>query len=179
MSIHTIVNLIDDSQDRRRPLWRYVFVAILVVASIGIVTSMLFFSSWGQIESATFEEATMAFEGDIARAADQRAYVIIAASGKVEVRRELEQQHPSRLTALHLLAYEPGTSRLVRMRFPFWFVQVKTSDSLNLGTLVSLLSKDWENLDLSVTEDDLMHRGPGLVLDHTRANGGRILLWSE
>ena len=110
---------------------------------------------------------------------DCRPYLTIAADGTVEVDRTLEQSPVKQLAALHLLAYEPNAGRLVRVRFPFWFVKVKTTHQLNLGTLVSALSSDWDNLNLNVTEDDLAERGPGLVLDHTRADGGRIILWSE
>ena len=140
---------------------------------------MVLFSSWSQLESATAEEAAISFDAEIALIEDKREYLTISELGKVDVQRELEKQNPCKLAALNLLAYEPGASRLVRVRFPFWFVRVKTTDHLNLGTLVSLLSKDWEHLDLNVTEGDLMHRGPGLVLDHTRSDGGRIILWSE
>ncbi len=169
----------NNPKDRSRPLWRYVFLVFLVLAAIGIGTSVLVFSSWSQLESATPDEATISFETAMALIKDKREYLTISESGKVDVQRGFEKQYPSKLAALNLLAYEPGASRLVRVRFPFWFVKLKTTSDINLGTMVSLLSKDWEHLDLKVTENDLMHRGPGLVLDHTRSDGGRIVLWSE
>ena len=49
---------------------------------------------------------------------------------------------------------------------------------VNLGTLISVLSSDWDNLDLRVSVDDLERRGPGLVLDHQGADGARIVLWT-
>lgn len=164
---------------RRRPLWRYVFAVVLLLATIGIATFASLFSGWSRLESATLEEATISIASEIEQLEDRRAYLTISETGTVHVRRELEKQNPGQLAALNLIAYAPGSSRIARVRFPFWFVQIKTSDHLNLGTFVSLLSQDWEQLDLSVTEGDLMRRGPGLVLDHTRSDGGRIVLWSE
>jgi hypothetical protein len=60
-----------------------------------------------------------------------------------------------------------------------WFVRVKMSGGLDLGTLTSLLAGDWQHLDVSVSLRDLERRGPGLVLDHARADGARIVLWTE
>ena len=52
-------------------------------------------------------------------------------------------------------------------------------DSLNLGTITSALTRDWENLDLKVSVEELERLGQGLVLDHRLENGARILLWNE
>jgi len=68
---------------------------------------------------------------------------------------------------------------MVRVGFPYWFVRMKMTDSLNLGTLTSVLARDWEHLDLSVSERDLERRGPGLVLDQQTERGARIVLWTE
>jgi len=169
----------NDAKERRRPLWHNVLLVGLLLAIVGLGTSSLIFSGWTQLESTTPEKAALCFNDELALMEDQRAYLTIAESGKVEVQRKLEKPQPSKLVALHLLAYETGSSRLARVRFPFWFIQVKTTNNVNLGTLVSLLAQDWTHLDLKVTEHDLMRRGPGLVLDHTRSDGGRIVLWSE
>ena len=91
----------------------------------------------------------------------------------------MERPKPVALCTLHLLAWEPKGSRLLRMSFPFWFVRIKMSETFNLGTLTSALASDWEHLDLKVTEHDLQKRGPGIVLDHQRPDGARILLWTE
>ena len=169
----------NDQKKRRSPLARNLVILFFVLAIFGFVIAALMFSSWSRYESATAVQATASFDEALAQIEDQRAYITISPSGEVEVNRELENQTPAKLAALNLLAWEPGVSRLVRVRFPFWFVKIKTTGYLNLGTFVSLLSKDWEHWDLKVTQDNLMQRGPGLVLDHTRPDGGRIVLWSE
>lgn len=166
-------------KENKSRIWRNLFIAFIAIAVAGFGISMLMFMGWSKFQSVTFAQATLSMDSEIAGIDDRRPYLTIAEDGTVAVDRDLQQTESHKLAALHMLAYEPAGSRLVRVRFPFWFVKVKTTNQLNLGTLVSALSSDWDNLDLKVTEDDLAQRGPGLVLDHTRADGGRIILWSE
>lgn len=169
-------------KNRRRAVWPWVLgvVAVLaILATIGVGTSATLFLRWGQVESATPDEATVLFDGEFAVMEDDRAYLTISESGTVDVQRELEKEIPNKLVALNVLAYEPAESNFWRVRVPFWFVKLKSTEYSNLGTLVALLLKDWEHLALDVTQDDLLHRGPGLVLDHTNSNGERIVVWSE
>ena len=169
----------NDRNKRKSRIWRNWIIVVLSFAGIGITVSVLMFSSWSQFKTATPAQATRSFEAVLEGLEDRRPYVTISESGQVDVDRTLEMQPQGKLKALNLLAFEPGAGRTVRIRFPFWFVKVKTTNSINLGTFVTLLSNDWDHLDLSVSETELQQRGPGLVLDHKRPDGGRILLWSE
>jgi hypothetical protein len=77
-------------------------------------------------------------------------------------------------TRLHVLAYRAPQGRLVRADAPFWFLKVK-------GPAVQYVLGDTE-LDLEqlgVTPSDLERYGACLVLDETRANGDRLLVWAE
>ncbi|MEE8586279.1 MAG: hypothetical protein V3T83_15650 [Acidobacteriota bacterium] len=65
------------------------------------------------------------------------------------------------------------------MGVPFWFVRLKMTESLNLGTITSALAGDWGNLDLKVSVEELERRGAGVVLNHRLEDGTRILLWTE
>jgi len=67
------------------------------------------------------------------------------------VHRELERDAPTDLSTFVVLAYDPDDDDLLRVDVPFWFVRLKTSGPINLGTLLSALSSDWDNLDLSIT----------------------------
>jgi hypothetical protein len=156
--------------------WGLGFVVFAVVMA-GI--SFLTLSSWSELRRATPAEAAAAFAEARATAGGGPAYIAIDPDGTVHVRRELEREEPAELAALHLEAWDPGSGRLVHTRFPYWFVRLKLSRTLNLGTFTTFLAGDWEHLDLAVTEDDLARRGPGLVLDHETAGGARILLWNE
>lgn len=150
-----------------------------IFAVFMFVSSMLVLSHWSEVRRATPQEAAREFAERLAQAGGGTAYLQVAEDGSVRVQRDQEGDAPASLRALHVLAWEPDGGRLVHVDFPFWFVRMKLSDSLNLGTFTTFLAGDWGNLDLSVTEEDLELRGPGLVLDQTRADGARILLWTE
>ena len=115
----------------------------------------------------------------LTRAGGGVPYIEISDTGSVLVHRELEHHDPVALHTLHMLAWEPEGKRLLRVAFPYWFVRVKMSETFNLGTLTSALARDWEHLDLRVSEQDLERRGPGIVLDNRLPDGKRLLLWTE
>ena len=161
---------------------RWALRALLLLGVLGILGGggfAVLFSTWSELEEASPAQAADAFAEALGRAGGGAAYLEISAAGEVSVRRELEGETPAELAKLHLLAWQPARQRLVRIAFPYWFVRVKLTRSLNLGTLTTALARDWDNLDLRVTEEDLARRGHGLVLDHERLDGSRILLWNE
>lgn len=154
-------------------------VTLALLAAGGLGLSAWLFSSWSSIRTLEPDDADRAFDAALARSGGGPAYIEIGPGGRVGVHRELEAAEPLPVQALHLLAYEPDRRQLVEVAFPFWFVRAKLTGTLNAGTLTTLASGDWAHLDLSVTEEDLERRGPGLVLDHAPAGGGRLLLWLE
>ena len=154
-------------------------VGFALVAVAGLGVSALMFARWSDLQVVTAAEASVAFADTLSELGGDPPYLEVSPGGEVSVRRELEKPMRHRLRALHVLAWEPRGGRLVRVDFPFWFVRVKMTRAINLGTLTSALAGDWQNLDLRVSADDLARRGPGLILDETFADGRRILLWTE
>ncbi len=77
-------------------------------------------------------------------------------------------------THFHVWAYRFSQNRLIRADLPFWFLKVK-------GPAVQYAVRD-TGLDLDrlgVTAGDLERYGGCLVLDETRSNGDRLLVWTE
>jgi len=165
------------ARDRRWIGYTLLVLATVAIAGIGISTFLL--SRWSRLDLATAQEAERAFASARAQAGEGSAYVEIAPDGEVVVHRELEHADAAKLSTLYMLAWDPTHTRLLRVTFPFWFVRLKMSDTLNLGTLTTALAGDWAHLDLRVSEQDLARRGPGIVLDHRLDDGKRILLWTQ
>jgi len=97
----------------------------------------------------------------------------------VVVHRDQEGDELASFDTLTLLVWTPADGRILRFDYPRWFVRLKTSRSLNQGTFIAMVRKDWGHLDLSVSYNDLRRRGPALLLDHTLENSSRILLWTS
>lgn len=154
-------------------------IGFLVFALTMGVVAWTVLSSWTTTRSASVEEARAAFDVALAGTPDGPPYLEITPAGEVLVHRELEHAESVELQALHLLAFEPDRERLTQVDFPFWFVRLKLNRTVGLGTLVAGLIRDWENLDLGIDEDDIERRGPARILDHARANGTRVVLWTE
>ena len=166
--------LMSTSPVRRKVLW-----GLAIAALIGVGITSILFSSWSEWTPSEAVDAQAAFEEALAACGAGPAYIEISEAGEVLVRRELEQPTALELDALVLLAWDPERQRLLRVRFPYWFVRVKLNRTFNLGTLITVMAKDWEHVDLSVTEDDLERRGPGLILDRALESGARWMLWTE
>ena len=79
-----------------------------------------------------------------------------------------------RPTQLDVLAYRAREQRLVRVDIPFWFFKLK-----GVAVQIALRGTGLDMERLEVTPADLEQHGPGVVLDETRANGDRLLVWTE
>jgi hypothetical protein len=98
----------------------------------------------------------------------------IDAAGVVTRREAPPDGETPHATRLHVVAYRAPQGRLVRAVAPFWFLKVK-------GVAVQYALRD-TGLDLErlgVTPTDLERYGACLVLDETRRNGDRLLVWTE
>jgi len=163
---------------RRRRWWFAAATAAVALTVVG-AAGLYLFSRWTELATVTPEVARAAFVDARVRARDGPPYLEVLEDGSVLVHRDLEGETPVALRALNVMAWEPVGERLLTIEFPFWFVRLKMSKALNLGTLTTTLAGDWQNLDLRVSEEDLQRRGPGLVLDQVASDGSRILLWTE
>lgn len=163
----------------RRPWLRPLLITFGGLAALGIASASIFFLRWTDVSNALPPEAQQAFKQALAEAGDEPPYIEIVNNGTTVVHRALEPNAPQSFDKLVLLAWIPTNEKIVRLEFPHWFVRMKLSTSMNLGTMVALWHRDWDQLDLSVSFADLEQRGPGLLLDHQRKDGGRIMLWTS
>lgn len=141
--------------------------------------SMALLSSWTQTRSADVVEAEQAFMEVRASHGSTPPLLTIDPDGSVRVAPDRTRSAPSELESLHALSFVPASQRLIDVEFPIWFVRMKMSDTINLGTITSFIAGDWDNLDLRLTEDDLDTLGPALLLDHELESGARLMLWTE
>ncbi|MEN8008681.1 MAG: hypothetical protein ABFS42_16855 [Candidatus Krumholzibacteriota bacterium] len=162
-----------------RPWLRPLLGVLIVFAILAAFMSYMFFVRWTDVTDALPTEADRIFAAAIIDAGEGPPYIEIAADGTVVVHREQEGNGTGGFDTLTLLAWTATEKKLLRLDYPGWFVRLKTSSSLNLGTMIAAVRKDWGHLDLSVSYADLARRGPALLLDHRLENGSRIMLWTS
>ena len=126
------------------------------------------------VEQATPDEALRRFTEVRNSLAVVEPLLRVGAAGRITRRVQpsaREAVHPTRLRAL---AYRAPERRLVRADVPFWFFKIKGPAAQYA------LHRTGLDLDrLGVTPADLERCGVCLVLDETRANGDRLLVWTE
>jgi hypothetical protein len=144
-------------------------LALLVGASVSA------FLAWRSVsvERADPDAALRRFE-DVRREFAW-AEPVLHVDGAGRVTRRPPPAHPAaRATRLRVLAYRASADRLVRADLPFWFVKMK---GWAAGYLLRDTGLDFDRLGVSPGE--LEPYGACLLLDETRANGDRLLVWTE
>jgi hypothetical protein len=160
------------------------WLAPAAILFLGFVLTMLgasayFMSSWTMVKSMAPAQAAEEFATVRAVAGGDTPYVEILPTGSVKIHHEQEGDRRTPLKVLHVLAWDHERGRLVQVDLPYWFVRLKMSEHMNLGTLTTSLAGDWEHLDLRISERELELCGPGLLLDESSPGGSRLLLWTE
>ena len=163
----------------QHPWLRPLLSALAVIVVAGVVMSYLFLSRWTNVIQIEPTEVDEVFAAAVLEAGGGAPFIEIADSGVVIVHREQEENSPIVFETLTLLVWAPNDEKVLRVDCPRWFVRLKTASSFNLGTIISIWRKDWGHLDLNITYNDLVERGPALILDHRVKTGARILLWTS
>jgi hypothetical protein len=162
----------------RRPWLFPVLGAFAIFAITAGVMSYVFLVRWTNVQDALPDDAERIFQAAIVEAGGGAPYIEIADDGIIVVHRDQESDDPAEFRTLRLLVWVPDDQTVLSVEYPRWFVFIKTMSSLNLGTIIAIVSRDWGQMDLSVSFADLKRRGPALLLDHQLANGARIVLWT-
>ncbi|MEO8500776.1 MAG: hypothetical protein ABI565_07660 [Vicinamibacteria bacterium] len=154
-----------------------ILLALLLPVLVGLsIFGRLAYQAVG-IESVAPATALARFEAVRGRFADRKPMLEVDAAGQVRPRTPSSRSvvPPStEPTRLQVLAYYVEGQRLVKAEVPFWFLKLK-------GPAAQFALRD-TGLDLErlhVTAEGLAREGPGLVLDQTRPNGDRLLVWTE
>lgn len=160
--------------------WIWVIVAIVVVCTLGIVAlagvGVYYFAQHIDTRPTTSAAAAQDFEQIKARFKTQTPLLELDERGRVlkSHTNRPAPASPRKPDALHVLAYDPDSERIVSLSIPFWLLRLKMG-----GTKIQLGDNhvDLERLRLSV--EDLERYGPALIIDHRSRQGERVLVWSQ
>lgn len=153
---------------------RRIVLGLLVAAVLGLAVFGFLASRAVTVEDAPAPEALRRFEAVRAGLGGGDPLLALDDAGNVVRRASPASSSPRPVTRLGVLAYQSGEQRLVTADVPMWFFRLKgpAAQYLVRGTGLDLER-------LQITAADLERFDPSVVIDHTRANGDRLLVWTE
>jgi len=163
-------------------LWIIVgFFAFCIVCVVGVIgAGYLFIKSHIDQTTVTSAVASDEFNRALARFKDQTP-LIRTDDSHVDISTRVDSLPTSAVkpTNLYVLALEQdrGTNErpLVRVSLPFWLLKLARR-KMQLGGGADI-DNDLERLN--ITADDLERIGPKLLLNYTRNDGTRVIVWTE
>jgi hypothetical protein len=153
----------------QRILWLLLIAAVTGLAVFGVMV-------YRAVTTQTAESSDALREFARVRAALPAAPALLAVdtAGNVVRREQPRTNSPRPIHRLRVLAYHAATQQLVSAQVPFWFLKLK-------GPAAQYALRD-TGLDLErfqITPAELARHGPSVVLDSSRDNGDRLLVWTE
>jgi hypothetical protein len=152
-----------------------IVVGILVLLAIlGLGSAVWLFMRTFDFEKADTATATQQFESIRGRFEGVTPVLEIMDDEPVVARRPQAQPTGTRLTTMHILAWDPEDDDFVRISLPFWLLRLKS------GPIEISSDRRWMGEeDLGITVEELERYGPTLVMDHSGRRGARVMIWTE
>ena len=160
-------------------LWIGLGIAIVVgMVVVALVAGAGFWAYQNFAPSTEFVEPAKAdqqLEQIRARFKGQAPLIAVDPDGHgAHVRAEGRPVFTGQLTSLHVAAYDPRAGKLVRFSVPFWLMRLGKDGQWSIGD-GALGGVRAEKLNVK----DLEALGPGLLIDESKPNGDRVLVWTE
>ena len=151
---------------------------IATVIAVGAAGGLLIFgvlvSRAVTVERAEAPEALRRFTAVRSALGPAAPLLTLDEAGRVVRRAGPPPAAAVRLTRLGVLTYQAEQRRLVSADVPFWFFKLKGP-----AAQYAVRGTGLDFKRLQITPSDLERHGPALVIDHTRPNGDRLLVWTE
>jgi hypothetical protein len=147
------------------------WLGIAALAGIGIFGVLAWHSI--TVEQAQPDDALRRFM-EVRRRLAWTEPMLQVDAGRVTRREASNETGTTRPTRLRVLAYRVPQQRLVHADVPFWFLKVKGP-----AAQYALRGTGLDLERLGVSPADLERYGVCLILDETRRNGDRLLVWTE
>ena len=168
-----------DRKSRQGCIWIGLGVAILVCVVAGGLLGALALVGYQSFSfKADFippDAAEREFEQARAKFAGQPPLIQVGEDGAGRVVPRHSSPGSAEVSSIHVLVYTPDAHKLARVTVPFWLVRLSPEH----GT-IRFDDKDVKELHgVNVTVGDIERAGPGLLLDHHRGDGSRVIIWSD
>ena len=147
---------------------------LILIAILALGSAVWIFMRSFELGKADAASATQQFDEIRGRFAGVTPVLEVRDEEPVITRRPSAQASGTRLTTMHVIAWDSEDDELVRIDLPFWLLRLKS------GPIEIASDHTWmSDKDLGITVEELERYGPTLILDHAARRGGRVMVWTE
>lgn len=152
-----------------------IFLLFAVVAVSAIVLTAMWFRQNMSVTRSDEDAATQQFE-DVRRRFPGQEPLIQLVDGRPQyaANRVSEADPAAPLTSVHVIAYDRDEGNTVTFSLPFWLLRMKSGP-----IRISAYQQGWDDRGVSFRVEDIEKHGPGIIVDVTEPNEGRVLIWAQ
>ena len=169
----------NDERAKKKRRWIPIVIGVLVLLCVvaigGMVLTAMWFRNNMTITRGSEDAATRQFEEARGRFPGQQPLIQLV-DGRPEYVAERVSQSPAQtsLSTIHVLAYDRDEGNTVSFTIPFWLLRMKSGP-----IRISAYRQGWDDRGVSFRVEDIEKHGPGIIVDVTERNEGRVLVWAE
>ena len=146
---------------------------LVLLAVVCLASAVWLFTRSFQFEKADAANAAQQLDAIRGRFAGVTPVLAIRDEDPVVTRRPQATASSTRLTTMHVVAWDAEDDDFVRIDLPFWLLRLKS------GPIEIASDRKWmHGDDLGITVEELERYGPTLILDESK-RGGRVIIWTE
>lgn len=169
----------NEEQPKKKRGWVPIVLGVLFVGFVVTIGGCyVAFSMLRQNMSITRMSASSAdaeFDKVRARFAGQKPLVEFVDGGPQYLGdRTTRDPSSAPLKTMHVIAWDDDEEHLVTFSLPFWLLRMKSGP-----IRLSAYSAGWDDRGVSFDVADLEKHGPGLLMDLSERDEGRVIIWME
>ena len=159
--------------------WIPIVVGILLLLTVVAVGAIALTAMWFResmtITQSSADAATQQFEDVRRRFPGQEPLIqLVDGHPQYTANRVSEAERRTPLTSVHVIAYDRDEGKTVTFSLPFWLLRLKSGP-----IRISAYQQGWDDRGVSFRVEDIEKHGPGIIVDVTERNEGRVLIWAE
>ena len=169
----------NDQQPRKKRRWIPILIGVLLLFGVVALGAIALTVSWFRqnmtVTRSDEDAATRQFEDVRRRFAGQEPLIqLIDGRPQYVANRTREAEPRAPLTSLHVIAYDRDEGNTVTFSLPFWLLRMKSGP-----IRISAYQQGWDDRGVSFRVEDIEKHGPGIIVDVTQPNEGRVLIWAQ
>jgi hypothetical protein len=164
---------------RKKRRWIPILIGVVLLVGVVAVGAIALTAMWFResmtITQNTEDAATQQFE-DVRRRFPGQQPLIQLVDGRPQytANRVSDAAPRAPLTSVHVIAYDRDEGNTVTFSLPFWLLRMKSGP-----IRISAYQQGWDDRGVSFQVEDIEKHGPGIIVDVTEPNEGRVLIWAQ